>query len=56
MTDIIAEIRAALLLANPDDLELFERYLKWMLIRRQVNNRFYFRAHWIAPARRYHWL
>ena len=56
MTDIIEEIRAALLLANPNDLELFKRYLKWMMIRKQVNHRFYFQAHWITRPLIYHWI
>ena len=49
--DIIAEIRAALLLANPDDLEDCKRYLQWMAIRQRVTDRFYFRAHWLNKTK-----
>jgi hypothetical protein len=64
MTDIIEEIRAALLLANPNDLEAFRHYLEWMKIRQKITSRFYFRAHWIDCSRRrqleagqqYHWI
>lgn len=55
---IIEEIYAALLLARPDDLSEVEKYIKWILIRRQINRRFYFQAHWVTrpPARRAHWI
>jgi hypothetical protein len=57
MTDIIDDIRTALLLANPKELEMFRRYLQWLLVRRKINKRFYFQAHWIRkPGQQYHWL
>lgn len=56
MTSIIEEIRAALLLANPEDLEMFRRYLTWMMIRRKITDRFYFKAHWVNPVGKVHWI
>jgi hypothetical protein len=57
---IIEEIYAALLLAKPGDLAEVRKYIKWIMIRRQVNNHFYFCAHWVtrahAPAGRIHWV
>lgn len=59
---MINEIIAALLLSNPKDLAVIRKYIAWMKIRRAVNDRFYFRAHWVqktAPqlsARRVHWI
>ena len=53
---IIEEIYAALLLAKPDDLREVEKYIKWIIFRRQVNRRFYFSAHWIRGPRRPHWV
>jgi hypothetical protein len=44
---ILEEIYAALLLARPDDLTEVRRYIEWIRIRRRVNDRFYFRAHWV---------
>ena len=52
----IDEILTTLLLLGPDDLENAKRYLKWIKIRRMVNNRFYFMAHWIGSRGRYHWI
>lgn len=55
--NIIEEIRAALLLATPNDLDMYLRYLQWMMVRRKINDRFFFRAHWIqGPKKVYHWL
>lgn len=45
--NIVEEITAALLSAKPDDLEMARRYLKWLKMRRKINHRFYFRAHWV---------
>ena len=64
---IIEEIYMALLLARPDDLKEFEKYIRWILVRRQINQRFYFSAHWVQhsgprkmapslPAARAHWI
>jgi hypothetical protein len=57
---IIEEIYAALLLARPGDLAEVRRYIQWIMIRRQINDRFYFSAHWVTrpptPAARAHWV
>lgn len=47
---IIEEIYAALLLAKPGDLSEVEKYIKWILVRRRVNQHFYFSAHWVSPT------
>ena len=54
--NLIEEITAVLLLLGPDDLEAARNYLEWMKIRRQINNRFYFIAHWVGNEKRYHWI
>jgi hypothetical protein len=57
---IVEEIYAALLLAKPGDLAEVRKYIKWIMIRRQVNDRFYFSAHWVTrpnhPGARPHWV
>lgn len=57
MTDLEREIYTALLLARPGDLREFEKYIKWILVRRRVNRHFYFQAHWVTrPPIRAHWI
>lgn len=54
---LIEEIYAALLLARPDDLSEVEKYIRWISIRRRINQRFYFQAHWISQQSvRAHWI
>jgi hypothetical protein len=54
------EIYAALLLAKPGDLAEVRKYIQWLLIRRQVNARFYCSAHWVTRPERprawVHWV
>jgi hypothetical protein len=54
----VEEIITALLLLGTEDLENARRYLRWMQLRRQINDRFYFAAHWIetTPRPHYHWV
>jgi len=54
--NITDEIITALLLLGPDDLEAARKYLRWIKVRRQVHNRFYFVAHWVSSERKYHWV
>jgi hypothetical protein len=56
MTNTLEDITIALLLAHPDDFEAARKYLQWMQVRRKVTDRFYFRAHWISPERKIHWV
>jgi hypothetical protein len=57
---IIEEIYLALLLAKPGDLAEVRKYIQWLTLRRQVNQHFYFSAHWITRAHpqagRVHWV
>jgi hypothetical protein len=52
---IIEEIYAALLLARPGDLAEVRKYIAWIKFRRQVNDRFYFSAHWVTASGP-HWI
>jgi hypothetical protein len=55
--NIIDEIIATLALLGTDDIEAAKAYLRWITVRRKVNRRFYFSAHWIEqPKQKYHWL
>jgi hypothetical protein len=54
--NITEEIIATLALLGMDDIEAAKKYLQWITVRRKVNRRFYFSAHWVAPTQRYHWL
>ena len=47
----IEEIITALLLLRPDDLDAARRYIQWMKVRRKINDRFYFAAHWVHPKK-----
>jgi len=59
---MINEIIAALLLANSSDIETIRKYVWWVGFRRQVHDKFYFRAHWIqnrvekTSTCRAHWI
>lgn len=51
------DILAALASSHPMDLVNIHLYIKWIRIRRQVNRRFYFQAHWVRPVHREaHWI
>lgn len=51
------EIVLALRYTHRDDLEKIRRYVAWMKVRRRVNDRFYFAAHWLTrPKGGYHWI
>lgn len=52
----IEEIVTALLLLGYEDFENAKRYLAWMQVRRRINHRFYFAAHWVEPRGTYHWV
>lgn len=55
--NLIDEIISGLLVLGPEDMEVVKRYLHWMMLRRQVNNRFYLTPHWVKkPPARYHWI
>lgn len=49
------DIAAALASSHPADLALIRRYVEWIKIRRRVNSRFYFQAHWVTGIR-VHWV
>ena len=53
----IHEIFIALMAAGPDDLDAVRRYIQWIKVRRQVNHRFYFAAHWVERSKKlHHWV
>ena len=54
--NLIEQIENELLQMGPEQLEVARKYLQWIKLRRKVNDRFYFVAHWIRPERKYHWL
>jgi hypothetical protein len=55
--NLTEEIVATLALLGMDDIELAKKYLDWIAVRRKINRRFYFAAHWIErPKQNYHWL
>ena len=50
------EIYELLFNLHPKDLKRLQQYVRWVQIRRMVNNFFYFRAHWIqSPKLKAHW-
>lgn len=44
----IADILHALADTHPADMLNIRRYLAWIKIRRRINHRFFFQAHWIC--------
>jgi hypothetical protein len=50
------EFRRALLQLHSSDLPVIRRYVAWVRLRRQVQDAFYLRAHWVRPLARYHWV
>ena len=51
------QIRAALIESHPSDLNIIRSYVKWLLIRRRVTDRFYQPMHFVRPQHELvHWV
>lgn len=51
------QIRAALTEAHPHDFAMIRSYIRWLLIRRRVTDRFYTPVHYAKPQHElWHWI
>lgn len=55
--DVINEIHRAMRQAHESDIPTIKQYIAWVVFRRRMHDRFYFRAHWVQKsAQRAHWV
>jgi hypothetical protein len=50
------DVYNALCGSHPEDIHKIRKYIAWVKMRRKIHHVFFFRAHWLGPERKYHWL